>query len=116
MSTGDRWKRSSFCAPGYDIHEERNGCRITISNVHAGIEGDGCCEICYSENAVIFYDIQCSCPAQVPSKKNPEKLMKNKERISYKRVSKSAYGVDLFTFINEIMELNNAQGKDSTQP
>lgn len=101
-----KWMRSRLNAPGYDMHEKKHGCKITISNVHVGIEGEGCCEICYNENAVIFYDLQCSCPAQVPSKKDPEKTMKNKERIDFKAISMSAYGLDLVTFVEEVLELN----------
>lgn len=66
-------------------HEEIFGCTVTVSNAEFGTGGSGCCELCYCEYPALFADVECTCPKQVPGKKNPEKLRANPNRINFKR-------------------------------
>jgi len=90
---------------GWDdnAHTRKFGCTVTASNVVVGTDGDGCCEMCYSEYAAIFYDLECTCPAQVPQKKNPEKMTANTNRVNFKRASFSAYDFPLLDLVNHVL-------------
>lgn len=90
---------------GWLLHQREFGCKVTFYDIHFGTASTGACETCYYEYEALIYSANCTCPEKVPSKKNPDKMVKNRTRFSFVKHDIMMEPIGLADIINEVLAL-----------